>query len=509
MKSITSKITIIILVLVGLLSSGCAAQAFVSGQAQFNQVQKAVEATLAAQQPIPTSQPDDTQGQENVRLPQTGQLQEDLGEANVKITLVTGLNGARMAFTGSGGEVDGVHNPDIQVQPGDVVEITLQNGDNVQHNIELPDFGVTSEDVLTQGETTTVKFRVQTEGVYPYYCAVPGHRQAGMEGRLIVGSPPEVSGVEAPDISRLPDDLEGPVTRTSSSKVRIDLEAVELEGRLADGTSYAFWTFNGQIPGPFLRIQVGDTVEVHLSNAETSTMPHSVDFHAVTGPGGGAVFTSTNPGEEKSFTFKALSPGLFVYHCATPMVAHHISNGMYGLILVEPEGGLEPVDREFYVMQGEIYSAEPFGTLGPLTFSEAKLLDEAPEYFIFNGSVGALTALHPLQANVGESVRIYFGVGGPNFTSSFHVIGEIFDRVFNQASLTADPLTDVQTTLVPPGGATVVEFTVDVPGQYILVDHALSRLQRGLAGFLVVEGPEAPDIFSGGSPAGSSEEYTP
>jgi nitrite reductase (NO-forming) len=185
------------------------------------------------------------------------------------------------------------------------------------------------------------------------------------------------------------------------------------------------------------------------------------------------------------------------------MVADHISNGMYGLILVEPEGGLPPVDREFYVMQGELYTSGAFGEQGHQMSDTTKLLNEDPEYFVFNGAVGALTTQKPLKANVGETIRIFFGVGGPNFTSSFHVIGEIFDRVFDQASLTGAPLTDVQTTLVPPGGATMVEFKLEVPGSFILVDHALSRLQRGLAGFLIVEGPAAPEIFLGTPSAGS------
>jgi nitrite reductase (NO-forming) len=213
--------------------------------------------------------------------------------------------------------------------------------------------------------------------------------------------------------------------------------------------------------------------------------------------------TQTKPGEETMFTAKAINPGLFVYHCATPMVANHISNGMYGLILVEPEGGLPAVDREFYVMQGELYTTGAFGEQGHQMTDTAKLLSEDPEYFVFNGAVGALTDKKPLKANVGETVRIFFGVGGPNFTSSFHVIGEIFDRVYDQASLTAPPLTDVQTTLVPPGGATTVEFKLEVPGRFILVDHALSRLQHGLAGYLVVEGPEAPEIFNGTPMPGS------
>ena len=299
------------------------------------------------------------------------------------------------------------------------------------------------------------------------------------------------------DIVRDPTDLPGPIGDREPTTVRIDLEAVEVDGQLADGTTFAYWTFNGSVPGPFFRVRVGDTVEVHLKNDASSSMNHSVDFHAVTGPGGGAVFTSTAPGEETMFTFKALIPGAFVYHCATPMVAEHIANGMYGIILVEPEGGLTEVDREFYVMQGEIYTTGKFGEQGMQMPDVDKILNETPEYYVLNGAVGALTTEHPLKANVGETIRIFFGVGGPNKISSFHVIGEMFDRVYNFASVTTPPMTDVQTTLVPPGGATIVEISLQVPGRYILVDHALSRLQRGLAGFLFVEGPEAPEIFNG------------
>lgn len=321
------------------------------------------------------------------------------------------------------------------------------------------------------------------------------------------GDSASATAIQAPttgaDVVRDPTDLPAPIGVREPTTVRLDLEAVEVVGQLADGTTYTYWTFNGAVPGPFFRVRVGDTLEVHMQNGTSSIMNHSVDFHAVTGPGGGAVMTQTKPGEESMFTAKALNPGLFVYHCATPMVANHISNGMYGLILVEPESGLPPVDREFYVMQGEIYTAGKFGEKGLQATDVDKLLGENPEYFVFNGAVGSLTDQKPLKANVGETVRIFFGVGGPNFTSSFHVIGEIFDRVFNQASLTAPPLTDVQTTLIPPGGATMVEFKLEVPGRYILVDHALSRLQRGLAGFLIVEGPDNPAIFNGTPSAGS------
>jgi nitrite reductase (NO-forming) len=347
----------------------------------------------------------------------------------------------------------------------------------------------------TMSETLTTD---EINSITTYLKGLP----AGAYGETVVSDVPQAPTTGA-DIVRDPTDLPAPLEIREPTTVVINLETVEVEGQLADGTTYTYWTFNGQVPGPFYRVRLGDTIEVHLKNNTSSVMNHSVDFHAVTGPGGGAVMTQTKPGEETVFTAKAINVGLFVYHCATPMVADHISNGMYGLILVEPEGGLPPVDREFYVMQGELYTAGEFGEQGHQMSDTTKLLDEEPEYFVFNGAVGALTTQKPLKANVGESVRIFFGVGGPNFTSSFHVIGEIFDRVYDQASLTGAPLTDVQTTLVPPGGATMVEFNLEVPGNYILVDHALSRLQRGLAGYLVVEGEPNPEIYNG-TPSGDS-----
>ena len=297
------------------------------------------------------------------------------------------------------------------------------------------------------------------------------------------------------DIAHDPADIPPPITRKTPQKVVVELETVEVEARLADNTTYQFWTFNGRVPGPFVRVRVGDTVEVHLKNNENSTMMHNVDFHAVNGPGGGAGATSSNPGETHHFTFKALKPGLYVYHCAVAPVAMHISSGMYGLILVEPEEGLPPVDHEFYVMQGEIYTEETIGTPGLLTQSYDKLINERPEYFVFNGHVGALTDHYPLKAKVGETVRIFFGVGGPNYTSSFHVIGEIFDKAYQLGSVTSPPIENVQSISVPPGSANIVEFKLDVPGRYVLVDHALARAERGLAGYLIVEGEPNKDIF--------------
>lgn len=496
--NLTKTLLALLILLVPLLTSGCVGMAFAYGQ------QRHAAAELALAQAAAGSQAASDRSPAAVSDELTGSNQPALsGDADVSFTLKTGFVDGRMAFIGASENVAGLANPDLQVNPGDVVEIILVNDDGVLHNLALPDFDAASEDVSSLGQETRLVFQVDETGSFAYFCAIPGHRQAGMEGRLVVGQPVEAAAADLPSASRAPADLPGPLQRTAPETVRVDLETVELTARLADGTSYSYWTFNGLVPGPFIRVRTGDTVQVHLKNAAGSSMAHSVDFHAVTGPGGGAVATQTQPGGETTFTFKALNPGLYVYHCATPVVAQHIANGMYGLILVEPEGGLPPVDREFYVMQGEIYTAEPLHHQGAASFSLPALMDEAPEYLVFNGAVGALVSEHPLQAQVGETVRIFFGVGGPNKTSSFHVIGEIFDRVYDQASLSSPPLTDVQTTLVPTGGAAVVEFSLEVPGNYILVDHSLSRLERGLAGYLVVEGEPAPEIFDGQATPGS------
>ncbi len=421
---------------------------------------------------------------------------------DISFTLETGIAEGKLVFTGVGGEIEGLVNPTLKVAVGAVVQITLIDGDGAQHDVAFPDFNAKSDLITGQGSSSVFVFRADKEGSFSYFCTVPGHRQAGMEGLLEVGEIQQIADT-LPSVVRDPSDLPAPLEKREPMTHDITLETKEVTARLADGTSYRFWTFDGQVPGPFLRVRVGDSVNVSLKNASDSTMIHSVDFHAVTGPGGGAVATQTQPNQETAFSFQALNPGLYVYHCATPMVAHHIANGMYGLILVEPEEGLPKVDHEFYVMQGEVYTQEIFGQHGENQFSVEKLLDEDPEYFIFNGAVGGLTTEKPMNAKVGETIRIFFGVGGPNFTSSFHVIGEIFDRVYDQGSLTSNPLTDVQTTTVAPGGATMVEFELQVPGRYLLVDHALSRLERGLVGFLFAEGEDNFTVFQGTATPGS------
>ncbi len=311
--------------------------------------------------------------------------------------------------------------------------------------------------------------------------------------------PEQGSIVEAVDIVRDPADVPPPVGDRSPQVIKVSLVAQELEGMLdaTMKTTYLYWTFNGKVPGPLIRVRQGDTVEITLRN-DGHLVPHSIDLHAVLGPGGGMGLSEAKQGETRTFTFEAMLPGVFVYHCGTDLAAQHIANGMYGLIVVEPPGGLPHVNREFYVMQGEIYTVEDMGSQGHQKMSLPKLLNERPEYMVFNGASGALTNEHAMHAKVGESVRIFFGVGGPNLISSPHIIGQVLDRVYAEGSFTSPPLTAVQTTVVPPGGATILEFTPLVPGTYRLVDHALIRVVRGLLGLVEVTGPPHSELYHAG-----------
>ncbi len=288
-----------------------------------------------------------------------------------------------------------------------------------------------------------------------------------------------------------------PLGRRHAAHVIVDLEVHEVVKRLADGVDYPFWTFGGSVPGPFIRVRVGDLVEIRLHNPPSSKMAHNIDLHAVSGPGGGAASTLTAPGHTSVFSFTALYAGLFAYHCAAAPVPMHVGSGMYGLILVEPKNGLPHVDREYYVMQGEFYTAGRFGEAGLQSFDQQKADDERPTYVVFNGAVGSLVGDHALTANVGETVRIFFGNGGPNLTSAFHIIGTIFDNVYEDGGALVTQH-DVQTTTVSPGCAVIVEFHARVPGNLTMVDHALSRsFDKGALGLITVTGPANKLIYSG------------
>ncbi|MCH8619740.1 copper-containing nitrite reductase [Undibacterium sp. TS12] len=287
-----------------------------------------------------------------------------------------------------------------------------------------------------------------------------------------------------------------PVRRNYPAKVIVELEVVEKEMAISEGVKYMFWTFGGTVPGSFIRVRQGDTVEFHLKNHPSSKMPHNIDLHGVTGPGGGASSSFTAPGHESQFTFKALNEGIYVYHCATAPVGMHVANGMYGLILVEPPQGLPAVDREYYVMQGDFYTTGKYREKGYQPFDMEKAIDEKPTYVLFNGAEGAMTGDKALTAKTNEKIRLFVGNGGPNLVSSFHVIGAIFDKVRFEGG--SNVQTNVQTTLIPAGGAAVVEYQTKVPGSYVLVDHSIFRaFNKGALAIMKVDGPARKDIYSG------------
>jgi nitrite reductase (NO-forming) len=437
-----------------------------------------------------------------------------------KIALKTGMAGGKMVFL----DDKGAPNPVLRGKVGDTVEITIASGEGAEHDIVFPELGVHSRHFDAKSGPVTVSFRLTQSGKFAYICSIPGHRQIGMEGVLEVTGPADASAAapvakpmtaslgaapangpiapavaDAVSVAMDPNAVPKTIGDRAPQLVKYAIETVELEGKLDDGTTFTYWTFGRKVPGPMLRVKEGDTVEVALTNNANSKAIHSIDLHSVTGGHGGGRDTQVAPGQTKTITFKALNPGLYVYHCATPSVAHHISAGMYGLILVEPKKGLPRADKEFYVMQGDLYTSHPAGTKGHHAFSHERASDELPTYYTFNGAVGALTKEHKMMAKVGETVRVYFGVGGPNKVSSFHVIGEIFDKVYSEGSLTAIK-TNVQTTLVAPGGATIVDFKVNYPGNYLLVDHALSRVGKGLVASLDVAGPADDTVYKASQP---------
>ncbi len=287
------------------------------------------------------------------------------------------------------------------------------------------------------------------------------------------------------------------IERSSPAHVVVELEVIEKMGKMADGVDYMYWTFGGAVPGKFIRVREGDTVELHLMNNPNNKLPHNIDLHAVTGPGGGAASTATAPGHKSKFTFKALNPGLYIYHCATAPVGMHIANGMYGMIYVQPEKALPKVDHEFYIVQGDFYTDKPFGTKGLSNFSMKNAIDEHPTYVVFNGSASSLTGDNALKAKVGETIRLFVGNGGPNLVSSFHVIGEIFDKVYQEGGSKVSQ-ENVQTTLIPSGGSAIVEFKLNTNGTYIIVDHSIFRtFNKGSLGMLKVEGEQDKEIYSG------------
>lgn len=332
-------------------------------------------------------------------------------------------------------------------------------------------------------------------------CAEKDHNPAAVAAKSETGGslkgdfgPPQGEPIKA--VLTSPPNVPPPVNRKFPAKVIVELEVTEVDKEISEGVTYTFWTFGGTVPGSFIRVRQGDTVEFHLKNHPDSKMPHNIDLHGVTGPGGGAASSFTAPGHRTQFTFKALNQGLYVYHCATAPVGMHVANGMYGLILVEPPGGMSVADHEYYVMQGDFYTVGKYREKGHQAFDMQKGIDENPTYVLFNGSETALTGERSLKAKTNETVRLYLGNGGPNLISSFHVIGEIFDKVLYEGGTNAQE--NVQTTIIPAGGAAMVQFHTEVPGSYVMVDHSIFRaFNKGALAILEVTGEPNLEIYSG------------
>lgn len=411
---------------------------------------------------------------------------ESPGEVpEVEFTLKAFISG----FEGVGGEIDGIVNPELVVPANAKVTIILQAGDSMPHDFTIDNLVQTDLVELGKTEEVTASFQVGEDGEYTYYCSVPGHF-ASMNGKLIVGET-QVDGPEAAmnldkNVIKKPTDIPAPVGKRNATNLEFTIITEEVTAKLDDGTSFTFWTFNGTVPGPLIRVRIGDNVTIHLVNPASSQHTHSIDFHAVNKEGGGAAFTQAAPGETKSFSFIAGWEGVFVYHCASPHVPTHISKGMYGAISVEPADGLPDVDYEFYVGQNEIYTKYPKGTQGHQEFDDQKQLEETPDYVIFNGMVNALTSgEYSLNVTVNSTVRLFFAVGGPNVISNFHLIGGVWNRVYYETDWSAPNMHNAETIAVVPGSALAIEIDITRTGKFILVDHALTRtFDKGALGFM-------------------------
>jgi len=308
-----------------------------------------------------------------------------------------------------------------------------------------------------------------------------------------------------------------PTTRTDQRVVEFEMDVIEGECPIdpANDVSTLMWGFRiggddttcGS-PGPILRARVGDLARITVNNLASSKNGHNIDFHSVTGQGGGAAATTVAPGESATINSRLLYPGAFMYHCAFGDVPKHIAHGMYGMFIVDPETPLPEVDHEWSIMQSEWFLSEP-GSTGVAEFDSERLLLEHPTYVTFNGRTDALTGDNALQMQVGERARFYMVNEGLNLASNFHPIGSHWDVVYPEAA--THPINRVirgsQSTLVVAGGATVTELIGQVPSTIILVDHALVRtFYKGCIAQVVISGEENADIFAGGDAGEASED---
>jgi len=240
------------------------------------------------------------------------------------------------------------------------------------------------------------------------------------------------------------------------------------------GLTYDAWTYDGQVPGPVLRVREGDDVTIKLVNP--TTMAHGIDMHAAeVAPK--AHFAAPNGQRNLSYTFRARVPGAFLYQCSAIPTLSHVANGMYGMMIVDPAQGW-PKAHEVMIVQGEFYGTPDKN--GMVAGDSRKEVEERPDFVVFNGMIDRYVE-HPIPIKVGELVRVFFVNAGPNLSSTFHVTGVIFSIVYRGGN-PADAMHDLASFEVGPGDGAVFEFRVHEPGDYAFIDHALARTTKGAEG---------------------------
>jgi nitrite reductase (NO-forming) len=306
-----------------------------------------------------------------------------------------------------------------------------------------------------------------------------------------------------------------PLDPAPVKEVRLDTTHKIIE--IAPGVKFSAWTFGDQVPGPVVRARVGDRIKFSMTNRSDEKMPgisvtaapmmHSMDFHsAMVSPQD--KYRSVAPGQTINFEFVANYPGVYMYHCGTPMVLEHIASGMYGMMIVEPrEGYPTKADREYAVIQSEFYTKpdpdkRKVDGVPLYVLDGARVRAKAPTYTVFNGRYNGFVE-KPLIAKPGERVRLFVLNVGPSNTSSFHVVGTIFDRVWFEGN-PDNQWRGAQTALLGSSNTAIVEFIIPEAGSYVMVDHHFANASQGAIGLIAAGG-----AAEGGSPADHEHHNIP
>ncbi len=379
--------------------------------------------------------------------------------------------------------------PKVMVPAAGKYTVSLINKGAIGHDVTFADG---TQVVAAAGETKTIEVTVPAAGL-SFICSVPGHADAGMTGEIMIegataSANPDDHGGPAPSGDVAADPNAAPYTLYPAEAPAllpgtthdIDLVIEEMMMTVAPGFVQAVWTFGGTVPGPVIRVKVGDTVRIHLKNPATSKLSHSIDFHA-SQVAWNDEMTSIAPGEEKLYEWKAEYAGVWMYHCGTAPALHHIANGMFGMVIVEPKEGLPPVDAEFALVQSEWY----LGAQGePASLAKAGTGNPSPDYVVFNGVANQYKD-SPLKVGTGDRVRVFVLDAGPNIDSSFHIVGTIFSSVTKEGIhllVGNEGNWGSQAMDLSPAQGGIVEFVTPEDGLYPIVTHAFNFVGRGALG---------------------------